>query len=55
MYRDSIETLGLVLWCLDSLHKLNNSLEETVKAVRQAKDDLVAQADKVSLRLNMPS
>ncbi|KAH8742641.1 hypothetical protein F5883DRAFT_595571 [Diaporthe sp. PMI_573] len=40
---DSVETLGLVLWCLESLHKLSNSLEDTTKAIQQARKDLVAQ------------
>ncbi|KXX80757.1 hypothetical protein MMYC01_203952 [Madurella mycetomatis] len=51
---DSVETLGLVLWCLESLHKLNNSLAETVKAIREAKTDLVTQITEVSSPLTCP-
>jgi len=44
---DSVETLGLVLWCLESLYKLHHSLGETIKAIQQAREELVAQITEV--------
>jgi hypothetical protein len=46
--QDSVETLKLIMWCLESLHKLQKSLDETVDAVSKAKSEILAQIyDKV--------
>lgn len=37
------------MWCLESLHKLQKSLDETVESVSKAKSELLTQIyDKVS-------
>ncbi|KAK3364220.1 hypothetical protein B0T25DRAFT_529601 [Lasiosphaeria hispida] len=41
--QDSVETLKLIMWCLESLHKLQKSLDEAVDAVSKAKSEILAQ------------
>ncbi|KAH6844634.1 hypothetical protein B0I37DRAFT_433101 [Chaetomium sp. MPI-CAGE-AT-0009] len=41
--KDSVETLNFIMWRLESLHKLQKSLDETVEAVSYAKSELFAQ------------
>ncbi|KAK5652663.1 hypothetical protein OQA88_10257 [Cercophora sp. LCS_1] len=41
--QDSAETLKLIMWCLESLYKLQKSLDETVEAVSRAKSELLTQ------------